>query len=76
MIILLLEKNSFEFDWLGFASKFKDKFYHGGVLLDVSISIDKLKTFLDECSSELTLLASEHIKKIEYWKNNGLKNLD
>ena len=74
--LLLLEKNSFEFDWLGFASKFKDKFYHGGVLLDVSISIDKLKTFLDECSSELTLLASEHIKKIEYWKNNGLKNLD
>ena len=74
--LLLLEKNSFEFDWLGFASKFKEKFYHGGILLDVPISIDKLKTFLDECSSELTLLASEHIKKIEYWKNNGLKNLD
>ena len=68
--ILKLEKNSFEFDWFGFGSKFKDKFYYGGILVDVTILPDKLKIFLDDCSSELTLLASEHIKKIEQHKKN------
>ena len=61
--ILRLEKNSFKFDWLGISSKFKNKFYYGGTLVDVNISPDKFKIFLDEYSSELTLLASEHIKK-------------
>ena len=68
--LLKLEKNSFEFDWLGFGSKFKDKFYYSGTLVDTNILPDKLKTFLDECSIELTLLASEHIKKIEQHKKN------
>jgi len=69
--LLKLEKNSFKFDWLGFSSKFKDKFYYGGTLVDVNIFPDKLKTFLDECSNELSLLASEHIKKIKQHKKNG-----
>ena len=68
--LLKLEKNSFGFDWLGFGSKFKNKFYYGGILVDTPISSDKLKIFLDECSPELTLLASEHIKKIEQHKKN------
>ena len=68
--LLKLEKNSFEFDWLGFGSKFKNEFYYGGTLVDVDISPDKLQIFLDECSPELTLLASEHIKKIEQHKKN------
>ena len=68
--LLKLEKNSFGFDWLGFGSKFKNKFYYGGILVDTAISSDKLKIFLDECSPELTLLASEHIKKIEQHKKN------
>jgi hypothetical protein len=69
--LLKLEKNCFEFDWLGFASKFKDEFYYGGTLVDVTISSDKLKKFLDEYSNELSLLASEHIKKIEQHKKNN-----
>jgi len=68
--LLKLEKNSFEFDWLGFGSKFKNEFYYGGTLVDVDISPDKLQIFLDERSPELTLLASEHIKKIEQHKKN------
>jgi hypothetical protein len=68
--LLKLEKNSFEFDWLGFGSKFKNKFYYGGTLIDVDIFSDKMNTFLNESSNELKLLASEHIKKIERHKKN------
>ena len=68
--LLNLEKNSFEFDWLGFGSKFKNKFYYGGTLVDVNISSDEIKNFLNDYSDELTILASEHIKKIEQHKKN------
>ena len=68
--LLKLEKNSFQFDRLGFGSKFKHEFYYGGTLVDVNIFSDKLKKFLDKCNDELTLLASEHIKKIEQHKKN------
>lgn len=71
----LLENNSFNFDVFGFSSQFKDKFYYGGTLVDVEIPEPKIKEFLDEHKDELTLLASEHIKKIKQHKEtiNALK---
>jgi len=73
--LLQLEKNSFKFDWFEFGSKFKDIFYHGGTLVDVNISKPRLKKFLEEYDGELTLLASEHIKKIKQHKKIGhMKN--
>jgi len=66
--MLLLEQNSFAFDWLSFGSKFKDQFYYGGTLVDVEIPVNKMKEFLDENKEEMTTLASEHIKKIKQHK--------
>lgn len=66
--LTLLEKHSFNFDWFGFGSQFKDRFYYGGTLVDVEISPTEMKKFLDEQSKEMTALASEHIKKIKQHK--------
>lgn len=63
--LILLEKNSFDFDWFGFGSEFKDKFYFGGTLVDVDVSSDQIKAFLEEHNEPLTLLSSEHIKRIK-----------
>ncbi len=61
----ILEKNSFEFDWLGINSKFKNEFYYGGGLVDVDISIEKVMNFLNENKPELEKLAIEHNKIIK-----------
>ena len=45
-------------------------FGYGGTLIDVNIVPNEIKNFLDDCSDELTILASEHIKKIEQHKKN------
>ena len=64
-----LEKNSFDFDWLGFENKYNDFFYFGGHLLSVDISESKMKLFLKENQNILEKLADEHIKKIQEFKN-------
>ncbi|RZD44349.1 MAG: hypothetical protein CXT78_06705 [Thaumarchaeota archaeon] len=66
----LLKKNTFDFDILGFSATFKDKFYHGGNLLDVSISEEKLKDFLMEQKDALEKFTLEHIKRINWYKEN------
>lgn len=65
--LLLLEQDSFAFDWLNFGSLFKDQFYYGGTLVDVDIPQDKIKLFLEQQIDALTLLAAEHIKKIRQY---------
>ncbi len=65
--LLLLEQNSFTFDWFSFSALFKDQFYHGGTLVDVDIQQDKIKSFLEQQSDALSLLAAEHIKKIRQY---------
>ena len=67
--IKLIEENSFEFDWFTLGSKFKEKFYFDGGLVDVNIDSLKMKEFLIENKSELTKLADEHLKKIEFFIN-------
>lgn len=66
--LILLEKNSFDFDLFGIGSEFKDKFYFGGTLVDVEILPDQIKTFLEEHNDSLSILALEHIKKIKRHK--------
>ena len=61
----ILEKNSFEFDWLGINSKFKNEFYYNGGLVDVDISIERVMNFLSENKVELEKLAIEHNKIIK-----------
>lgn len=64
-----IEKNSFEFDWLGFETKYNDFFYFGGHLLSVEIPESKMISFLKENQNILEMLADEHIKKIQEFKN-------
>jgi hypothetical protein len=59
-----LEKNSFEFDWLGFSAEFKNKFYFEGGLVDVEISINGMKDFLESKKDDLKKLVDEYSKRI------------
>lgn len=67
--VSLVEKNTFEFDGTDFDKKSTKKFFHGGRLADVHISNQMMKEFLDENESVLRVLANEHLKKINYFKN-------
>ncbi len=63
--IQLYEKNSFEFDYIDFVSKYQASFYYNGNLLDAEIKEDDMKKFLEDNGKILKQLASEHIKKME-----------
>ena len=60
-----LEENSFEFNWLGFNAKLKNKFYFEGGLVDVEISIKDMHEFIKENKQDLEKLAMEHSKIIK-----------
>lgn len=66
----LLKKNIFDFDILGFSATFKDRFYRGGNLFDVSISEDELKKFLEDQKDTLEKFTLEHVKRINWYKSN------
>ena len=61
----LYEKNSFEFDYIGFISKYQTKFYYNGNLLNAEIEENDMKKFLDDNQNILKHLTDEHIKKID-----------
>ena len=60
----LLEKNSFNFDWMNFNSLFKNEFYHQGGLVDVQIDQNKIKKILENQHSSFQELTNAHIEKI------------
>ena len=66
--LVFLEKQTFEFDLSGFTSKYHNHFYYGGHLVDVEITMEKMKSFLEENKIELEQVAEEHIKKIKHSK--------
>ena len=61
----LLEANSFDFDMFGFDLDYHNYFYHGGNLIDVNVSEEKVRQFIKKHESSLNLVADEFIKKIE-----------
>jgi hypothetical protein len=63
--LVFLEKQSFDFDLSGFTSKYHNHFYYGGHLVDVDISVEKMKIFLENNRIELEKVVAEHIKKIK-----------
>ena len=67
--INFIEKNTFVFHLKDLENKYHNAFYFGGNLVDVDISIDTMKKFLEENKSDLMLLANEYMKKI----NLGMK---
>ena len=68
--LILLEQNSVDFDWYGFITKIHDYFYYGGNLVDVEITFDKMKNFLEKNKDSLAKITDAHIKKIQQYKSN------
>ena len=65
----LIEKNSFDFDYLRFITAYHDYFYYGGHLIDVEITIDKMKIFLEKEKPIFEKLSNQYIQKIQEFKN-------
>ena len=55
--------NTVKFDKFRYWDDFSNYFPYEGFLRDVSISIDRMKQFLDDHFTEFNFLADEHIKK-------------
>ena len=65
----LYEKNSFEFDYMDFVSRYQASFYYNGNLLDAEIEEEKMERFLEDNKKDLKQLTDEHIKKIEKFQD-------
>ena len=63
--------NSIDFDWSGMSMKVLDRFFYGGHFIDVDISTEMMKSFLDQHQNEFEKLVSGLISKIEQFKNEG-----
>lgn len=64
-----IEKNAFEFDYNAAVQDYQDFFHYGGYLVDVEIIEEKMKEYIKLYKKSFDLLADEHIKKIEQYKN-------
>lgn len=69
----LVDKNSFEFNYIGFQIEYTNRFYYGGHLVDVEISDEKMKSFLEDHRLILEQLTEEYIKKIKQHKAHQAK---
>lgn len=63
-----MEDNSFDFNILDFVSRYYQKFFYNGNLINVDIDQSKMQQFLEEEQNILDKLADEHIKKISQFK--------
>ena len=64
----LLDSNSFIFDIFQFELDYHNHFYYGGNLLNVEITEEKMKQFIEKHESTFDTLADEYIKKIHYFE--------
>jgi len=64
-LLILLNKNSFDFDMFEYLLIEANYFFYNSNLIDVEIPEIKMKKFLDENESFFDILVSEFIKKIE-----------
>ena len=62
--VKIIEKNSFDFDYIDFILDYGDHFYEGGNLVDVKISNEKMKRFLEKYEEIFDKLAIKYIEKI------------
>lgn len=64
-----INDNSFQFDNHKIERHYSRHFYHNGNLMDVEITEEQMKVFLEDNSLELKQLALEHVKQIKFYKN-------
>lgn len=68
----LIDEKSIYCDLLCLVTSMQNYFFYGGFLVDVNISIKKMKSFLEENSYTFELLAGEYIKQINQIQNSNL----
>lgn len=66
-----VHKNSIEFSLSRFFTETDNFFYYGGFLVDIDITEEKMKFYLEKYKSKFEQLVSEHIKKLNYYKNTN-----
>jgi len=66
-----LELNSINFDRFGFISRYNNFFYRGGRYFNIEIKESVMEEFLQKNESILEELAHEHVKKINWYKNQN-----
>jgi len=64
--LLLLEKNTFDFDLRGFNTKIKDHFFYSGFLVNTPITESQMNSFLQNNDELLKKLTTEYIKKMNH----------
>lgn len=68
--VSFITENSFQFDHLRLEHDIDSYFYHNGNTVDVNITSDQMRYFLEQNKETFDQLVSEHIKKIQQYKNN------
>ena len=63
----LFDSHSFTFDIYQFELDYHNHFYYGGNLLNVEITEEQMKQFMEKHESTFGTLADEYIKKIHYF---------
>lgn len=66
-----IHNNSIEFSLSKFTTDTDEHFYYGGFLVDLEITEEKMKSYLEKYQSKFEQLVSEHIKKLNYYKNTN-----
>jgi hypothetical protein len=64
-----VHENTFDFDIYAYSQKELDTFFFGGQLIDVEITMLKMKSFLKENSKMFDNMINANIKKIEWFEN-------
>lgn len=64
--VQFIDKNSFDYDWLGIQKFIEDNILQGG-FLDSEITNDKLNLLFENYKSTFELVTQEYIKKIQYF---------
>ena len=72
--IQIYEKNSFDFDYMDFITKYHESFYFNGNLLDTEIHENDMTLFLQKNESVLKKVANEHIEKIKEFNRRKKNN--
>jgi len=68
--IQTIENLSFKVDLERIKNDMKHRFYYDDYLREVEISELEMEKFLNDNKKEFELLADQHVKKINYFKNN------
>ena len=71
-LLLFLERNSFDFDLFGYYTMQAHEFFYDSNLIDVKISENKMKSFLERNSDIFSNIGNILVKKIIHSEGNKI----